>query len=40
MATAAMDGCSKILNDSYQRALKQQTKPFVTTPKFSNESKP
>jgi len=26
----AMDGSSKILNDSYQRALKQQTKPFVT----------
>jgi DNA adenine methylase len=34
MAKAAMDGCSKILNDSYQRALKQLTKPFVTDSKI------
>ncbi|MHB8753791.1 MAG: hypothetical protein ACYC92_02370 [Candidatus Acidiferrales bacterium] len=30
----AMDGCSKILNDSYHRALKRQTKPFITDSKF------
>jgi hypothetical protein len=33
MATA-MDGSSKILNDSYTRALKQLTKPFVTDAKI------
>lgn len=33
MAKATMDGSSKILNDSYQRALKQLTKPFVTDAK-------
>jgi hypothetical protein len=34
MATATTDGCSKILNDSYQRALKQLTKPFVSDQKI------
>jgi hypothetical protein len=34
MAMAAMDGCSKILNDSYHRALKQQTKSFVADSKI------
>jgi hypothetical protein len=31
---AAMHGCSKIINESYQRALKQLTKPFVTKQKI------
>lgn len=34
MATGTMDGCSKILNDSYQRALKQLEKPFITDAKI------
>src|SRR5260370_12037526 len=34
MATATTDGSSKILNDSYTRALKQLTKPFVTDQKI------
>ena len=34
MATAAIDPCFKILNDSYHRALKQENKAFVTNAKI------